>query len=162
LPRSSLWRSGCPSAIRTYGPTRYRTKDVRSQVEYLNANLIPGDVVIVDYGASFGFAYYEHKVSPVFVADSVPSNGFLPSYPTVTWVVQMPNRRAEDVTNALAAAKAKLAPLGGRGRIWIVRSHLVPAEVDAWNTELAGQDVKTIPVGPEPILEYQPGSPGAP
>ncbi len=135
-------------------------EDVRSQVEYLNARLSPGDVVIVDYGASFGFAYYEHKVSPVFVADSFPSNGFLPAYPRDTWVVQMPNRRAQDVTNALAVAKAKVASLGGRGRIWIVRSHLVPAEVAAWTTELAGQDVKSIPVGPEPLLLYQPSSPG--
>jgi non-canonical purine NTP pyrophosphatase (RdgB/HAM1 family) len=136
-------------------------EDVRSQVEYLNARLKPADVVIVDYGASFGFAYYEHEVSPVFVADNVPSNGFLPSYPKDTWVVQMPNRRAQDVTTALATAKAKLAARGGRGRIWIVRSHLVPAEVGAWSRELAGQDVQTIRVGPEALLLYQPPSPGA-
>ncbi len=70
----------------------------------------------------------------------------------------MPNRRAADVANALAAARAKIAaePAGARGRIWIVRSHLHRTEIRAWHRDLAGDRVTAIQVGPDPILLYTP------
>jgi hypothetical protein len=70
----------------------------------------------------------------------------------------MPNRRAVDVENALATATAKLeseSP-GQRGRVWIVRTHLAPTEINAWSQDLAGRNVAVLRVGPEPLLLYQP------
>jgi hypothetical protein len=73
-------------------------------------------------------------------------------------MVVMTARQAVDITRALAAARAKIAaePPGARWRIWIVRSHQTRIEVRAWHQDLAGTRVRTIRVGPEPILLLEP------
>jgi hypothetical protein len=132
-------------------------EDVHSEVMYLDNHFRPGDVVIVSYAASYAFAYY-YPTTPSFRIDSVGPNGHLPEYPGVRWITVMPNRRAVDVANALAAARAKIAaePSAARGRIWIIRSHLATTEIRAWHHDLAGDRVSTIRVGPDPILLYAP------
>ncbi len=132
-------------------------EDVHSEVTYLDAHFRPGDVVIVSYGASFGFAYY-YPQAPSFPVGNGP-NGHVVAYPRLPWMVVMTARRAVDIANALAAARAKIAaePAGARGRIWIVRSHQTRIEVRAWHRDLAGSRVRTIHVGPEPILLLAPG-----
>ena len=134
------------------------TEDVRSEVAYLDAHLGRGDVVIVSYAASYAFAYYYPQADPSFVPDTAGPNAYLPAYPSVPWIIVMPNRQAADVWNALEAARAEIAaePAGARGRIWIVRSHLGPAEIDAWQFDLFGVQVSTIGVGADPILLYVP------
>lgn len=133
-------------------------EDVQSQVTYLDAHFRRGDVVIVSYGASFGFAYYYPPANPSFPADPVAPNGHIPAYPGVPWIIVMRNRRAVDVAAALAEAKAKTAAesSGAPGRIWIIRSHQTPTEVLAWRRDLAGDHVRVIRVGPDPILLYTP------
>jgi hypothetical protein len=133
-------------------------EDVRSQVAYLDAHFRRGDVVIVSYAASYAFAYYYPLANPSFRADPVAANGHIPAYPGVPQIVVMTDRRAVDVANALAVARAKIAaePGGARGRIWVVRSHLRRAEIHAWHHDLAGGRVTTIHVGAEPILLYTP------
>jgi hypothetical protein len=73
-------------------------------------------------------------------------------------MVVLTARRAVDIANALTAARAKIAsePLGSRGRIWIIRSHQNRTEVRAWRRDLAGDRVRVIHVGPDPILLYTP------
>jgi len=63
-----------------------------------------------------------------------------------------------DVAYALAAARAEIGAEGGgaHGRIWIVRSHMIPVEVRAWHRDLAGDQVTTIDVGHDPVLLYLP------
>ena len=132
-------------------------EDVRSEVNYLDSHFRHGDVVIVSYAASYAFAYYYPLANPTFRADPVGPNAHIPEY-TAAWIVVAPNRRAVDVANALAAARAKIAaePSGTRGRIWIIRSHLQRAEIRAWRKDLAGDRVSTIRVGRDPILLYVP------
>jgi hypothetical protein len=135
-------------------------EDVHSQVAYLDAHFRRGDVVIVSYGASFGFAYY-YPPAPSFPVGNGP-NGHVVAYPRRPWMVVMTARQAVDIANALAAAQAKIAaePAGARGRIWIVRSHQTRTEVRAWRRDLAGDRVRAIRVGPDPILLLaQDGSP---
>jgi len=129
-------------------------EDVHSEVTYLQAHFRPGDVVIVSYGASFGFAYY-YPAQASFPAGIGP-NGHVVAYPQLPWMVVLTNRRAVDIANALSAARAKIAaePAGERGRIWIIRSHQTSIEVRAWNKDLAGDRVTAIRVGPDPILLY--------
>ena len=73
-------------------------------------------------------------------------------------MVVLTARRAVDIANALATARAKIAaePAGARGRIWIIRSHQTRTEIRAWHRDLAGDQVRTIRVGPDPILELLP------
>ena len=131
-------------------------EDVHSEVTYLDAHFRPGDVVIVSYGASFGFAYY-YPQQPSFPAGDGP-NGHVVAYPRLPWMVVLTARRAVDIAHALATAQAKIAaePAGARGRIWIVRSHQTRTEIRAWRLDLAADQVRTIRVGPDPILELRP------
>ena len=133
-------------------------EDVHSEVAYLDTHLRRGDVVIVSYAASYAFAYYYQQADPSFVPDTEGPNAHVPAYPSVPWIIVMPNRRAADVANALAAARAEIAaePAGARGRIWIIRSHLESAEITAWQRDLAPDRVSAIDVGADPILLYVP------
>lgn len=131
-------------------------EDPHAEVEYVDAHFRPGDVIIVSYGASFAFAYY-YPAQPSFPVGHGP-DGHLVAYPGMPWIVVMHKRRAVDVANALAAARAEIGAEHGRagGRIWIVRSHLLPAEVLAWHRDLARDHVTTIDVGHDPLLLYLP------
>jgi hypothetical protein len=131
-------------------------EDVHSEITYLEAHFRPRDVVIVSYGASFGFAYY-YPATPTFPVDFAAPAGHAVAYPQLPWMVVMTKRQPVDIANALAAAKKKIAaePASARGRIWIIRSHQTPLEVSTWRTELAGAPVESIHVGPEPILLFR-------
>jgi hypothetical protein len=132
-------------------------EDVHSEVAYLDAHFRRGDVVIVNYGASYGFAYY-FGPQPSFPA-GVGANGHEVSYPGRPWiVVAAPGRPTVAIPDALAKARAEIArePAGARGRIWIVRSHQSPAEVVAWRRGLARDRITVIRVGPDPIVVYTP------
>jgi len=135
-------------------------EDVAAQVAYVDGHRRPGDVVILSYAASWGFAYYEASPAPRFRPIDYADNGFLPVYPGVRWLVQMPDRRPADVVTALATAEATAARDGGR--IWIIRSHLALPEAAAWSRLLAGKPVRQLPVGPEPLLVYSPPPAPAP
>ena len=131
-------------------------EDVHSEITYLEAHFRRGDVVIVSYGASFGFAYY-YPATPSFPVGAIAPNGHVVAYPQLPWMVVMTARQPVDIANALGTAENKIAaePASARGRIWIVRSHQTRLEVRTWQTELAGAPVETIRVGPEPILLYR-------
>lgn len=135
-------------------------EDVHAEVTYVQAHFRPGDVVIVSYGASYGFAYY-YPAQPSFPAGDGP-NGHVVAYPKLPWMVVLTRRRAVDIGDALSAARAKITaePANARGRIWIVRSHQTRIEVRAWKRDLAGDKVTTIRVGPDPILLYPYAPPG--
>ncbi len=148
-----VWVSAAHPYIRSHSLS---VEDVRSQVAYLDQHRRPGDVVILSYSASYGFAYYETELTPSFKHIDYAAVGFLPVYPHVPWLVQMQNRNASDVTSALARATALVAAEGGRGRIWIIRSHLEPTEATAWSQDLTGKQVTVIHTGSEPLLLYQP------
>jgi hypothetical protein len=131
-------------------------EDIHSEVTYLEAHFRPADVVIVSYGASYGFAYYYSR-QPSFPAGDGP-NGHVVAYPGLPWMVVLTARQPADIANALATARAKIAaePAGARGRIWILRSHQTTTEIRSWRHDLAGDHVRAIHVGPNPILLYQP------
>ena len=131
-------------------------ENVHAEVVYLDAHFRRGDVVIVSYGASYGFAYY-YPPEPSFPAGGGP-NGHVVAYPRLPWMVVLTARQPVDIANALATAQAKIAaePAGARGRIWIIRSHQTQTEIGAWRHDLAGRQVTTIRVGPDPVLLYTP------
>ncbi len=143
--------------------------DVRSQVQYVDAHLAgPRDVVILSYAASWGFGYYERSLTPSFAHVDYTSVGFLPAFPGVPWLVQMKNSQPVGrrhgagpgqeprLDHGALGARGASAPTG---RIWIIRSHMEPAEILAWEHDLAGKVVRTIDVGPDPLLLYRPAPP---
>jgi hypothetical protein len=131
-------------------------EDVHAEVLYLEAHFRPGDVVVVSYGASFGFGYYYQR-QPSFPVGHAP-NGHLVAYPSVPWIQVVATPPALDIPDALARARAEIAAErpGARGRIWIIRSHVSVLELSEWRRALAGDRVRVIHVGPEPILVYTP------
>jgi hypothetical protein len=155
LAALGVWLSVTAAGVRAHP---LGDEDTRSQVAYLDAHMRAGDVVVLSSAASWGFAYYERRVAPVFTPISYAANGFLPEYPSVAWLVQMTNRDPSDVDRALAAARQLLSgePRRPKGRIWLVRSHVAPAEGAEWTRDLSGAHIETIRVGPEPLLLYLP------
>jgi hypothetical protein len=133
------------------------SEDVHSEVTYLESHFRRGDVVIVNYPASYGFAYY-YPAQPTFSPDDATPTNHVVSYPRLPWIIVMKGGLPADVANALATARHKIAaePAAASGRIWIVRSHTAATEYQAWGRDLAGERVTSIRVGPEPILLYTP------
>ena len=131
-------------------------EDIHAEVLYLDQHFRSGDVVIVSYGASFGFAYYYPR-QPSFPVGDGP-NGHVVAYPRLPWMVVMTARQPVDIANALATARAKIAVerAGARARIWILRSHQTTTEIRSWRHDLAGDHVQVIHVGQDPILLYRP------
>ncbi|MBO0822625.1 MAG: hypothetical protein J2P27_02055 [Actinobacteria bacterium] len=143
-------------------------EDVQAQVAYLDRHFRHGDVVIVNFAASYGFAYY-YPPTPSLPAGPGP-DGHVVAYPSRPWIVLLAppkgsaNGLQADGVNGIAEARAKIAaePARSRGRIWIISSHARPSLALTYERVLAGQHVQVIRVGPEPILlyDYQPGHPG--
>ncbi|MBO0831196.1 MAG: hypothetical protein J2P28_00270 [Actinobacteria bacterium] len=154
----ALWVFATYPSIRSHP---LPSEDPQSQIAYLNRHFRPGDVVVVNPAASYAFAYY-YPATPSFPKAAV-TNGFVVSYPSRPWIVILTNRQPADIVSGLAAARAQIAaePADHRGRIWIIRSHQILAEIRTWQHLLAGQPVQIIPVGSEPILLYRYRSPGS-
>jgi hypothetical protein len=108
--------------------------DVRSQVHYVEEHWRTGDVVIVDYGSSYGFAYYYRDPAPVYTSVAGNAAGWVPQYPDNAHVIVMTGREAGDVGRAIEKARGILAaePPDEHGRIWLIRNHAPPAERLAW------------------------------
>jgi hypothetical protein len=133
-------------------------EDVRSQVSYLDGHFRQGDVIVVSAQARYGFDYYYPGAASIQLGSSPV--GWVPTYPGRPWTLLAPDRTLAVVTAVLASARNLIAaePVGHRGRIWIVRAHMLPVEVAAWDRALAGARVITLRVGHDPLLELPPGS----
>jgi hypothetical protein len=107
--------------------------DPRSQVQYAVDHWRAGDVIVIDYGASYGFAYYYTDPATAYL--SVPGNaaGWVPEYRD-PHVIVMASRQPVEVGRAIVRARAILAaePPDEHGRIWIIRNHAEPDERLAW------------------------------
>jgi hypothetical protein len=144
----ALWVPATNAYVRSHPLPQ---EDVQSQVSYLERHFRRGDVVLLTYNASYGFAYY-YPPTPSFPRGD-GSNEHVVAYPSRPWIVT-----PGAYETGLAQARAKIAaePAAERGRIWIIRSGLWRYGGQIWQRLLAGQRVQTIRVGPEPILLYWP------
>jgi hypothetical protein len=137
-------------------------EDVRSEVAYVDAHRLAGDVVVVNEQASWAFAYYEGQLTPQFVHSPAVTVGFLPSYPGDPWMILVPNRTPASVSGAMDAAVQQLKREGSAstGRIWIIRTHMSGLEEQAWSKALQVGTVTVHDVGPDPLVLYQPFAAG--
>ena len=135
--------------------------DPRSQIAYAQAHARPGDVYLVDFGATYGFAYYFRTPAPAYPA--VPGNaaGFIPQYPGDSRVIIMTDRKAADFAVALRRAIAVIdaEPAGQHGRVWVIREHEFRDESLAWRSAFmeVGRSGGKVAIYNVSELGYSPG-----
>ncbi|MFU8875691.1 hypothetical protein [Micromonospora sp. SL4-19] len=131
--------------------TAISVTDVRSATEYVAAHRSTNDVVVVNRMAWYGFAFYSKHDAIELVA---------PYGNTVGWWVGMPHRPDVVVAGQDAAAiRADLRQAlelagrrGGNARVWLIRTHVVGDELDAWRRVLADFRVEQVTDGVEPVV----------
>jgi hypothetical protein len=114
-------------------------EDVRSQVAYVEAHFRPGDVIIADYGTSYGFAYYYPQPATAYPQLLSNATGFIPQYPGNPRIIVLSTFNPPALTAALRQARAVLAaePAAprsptARGRIWILMQHTYKVDDKRW------------------------------
>ena len=110
-------------------------EDVRDQARYVAAHEAPGDVIMVNLNSNWGFAYYWRRGQPARRADAAVLQGYEADFPSQPQIIVARNRDAAGVDAAVARALALIRP-HPCARIWVIRTHLIPAERAAWNTVL--------------------------
>jgi hypothetical protein len=119
-------------------------EDVRDQASYVAAHAARGDVIVVNLSSNWGFAYYWPTGVPGHRADPAVLQGYEAYFPDQPDIVVARTRDSAGVDAALAQAVAREHTCG---RIWLVRTHVIPAEQQAWITALRQQKLTATPVG---------------
>jgi hypothetical protein len=135
-----------------------------AQIRYVEAHFRPGDVILVNSEASYGFAYYYKTLTDDYPSVAVAANGFVPQYPGKPWIIIATDRDQYDIDNAVARANDLIdaeSP-GHRGRVWIITDHVGWEEALFWKEALTGGTVTTRSFKPlndrpqEPLTVYEP------
>jgi len=125
-------------------------------VSYVRTHRRPEDVILVGAVAAFGFAYYWNGDEPTPVSRTWMAVGWGPSYPESTGIVVVTERTPAAIAAGLAKAQQLARQRGPGARIWLVRSHVLPDEKDAWTAALQGYRTETTPSGNEPATIVYP------
>lgn len=125
-------------------------EDVRAPEQYVAAHRGPADVVVVDRGASYAWAYYAGlDVTPA--ASAVNATGFDVAFAPSSRVLVIPPAGLDAVQSTLRRAESMTAGHAG-ATIWIVRNHLPAQEAAAWPTVIARLHPVSVDVGTTPLL----------
>jgi hypothetical protein len=111
--------------------------DIRAGVRYIEAHRQAGDVIVVNTLGSFGFALYWTSDRPVMEHNAYLAVGWTPGYADRSRIVVVADRTGEATQAALARAQQLAAEPDASGRIWLVRTHVVPEEKHMWKAALA-------------------------
>jgi hypothetical protein len=134
------------------GATPMPTANVREQVEYVLAHRRPGDVVVVNHGAQFGFAYYWPDRPSFLPTDSSTAVRFRIDYPGRRDLVVA--HRKDPVVMAGAMDRALAAR---PGRIWVVLGFASRAGLAEWRAVAARAGAVRAPVPGWGLLEVRTG-----
>jgi hypothetical protein len=121
-------------------------EDVRDQVRYIVAQETRGDVILVNLSSNWGFAYYWPVGEPSQRPSAVVAQGYEAYFPDQPDIVVAANRDLAGVEAALDRALA-LAAQHACSRIWVVRTHLLAQERQAWRVALRQQKLTLVRVG---------------
>jgi len=112
--------------------------DARSQIQFAEAHYQPGDVFLVDYGATYSFDYYYSTPTTYFPPPPGNAVGFFPQY-LDPHIILMTTRNTPDYAVAMRKAIAVLdtEPASQHGRVWIIREDTIPAEDSGWAAAFA-------------------------
>ena len=135
----------------------FPNEDARAQTQYVAKSMRSSDVVLVNSSANWGFAYYWPRGRVRTLRSAVVANGFVAEVAGLDAVYASGRTRAA-VLRALRVALDRQHRTGPRSRIFIVRSHVIRYENDAWTNAFSVLHVHplSIPVGPEPLLLVEP------
>jgi hypothetical protein len=126
------------------------TEDVKAQQAYVAAHARPGDVILVNWGANWGYAYYAHPRPEVVSAPGIEYALVYPQSDDIVTIVK-PGQEAVD---AAVPRALKLAEQHPGARLWIVRNHQQAGEPEAWNAELAPLSHHQVEVAPGTFIDY--------
>ena len=150
----AVWVPATQSYMRTH---LIPDENVRAQVDYVLAHFKPGDVIVVSSSSRYGFDYYYPDPPTAYLPDTHSPVAWVPAYPGQPWIVMTTDRTTQTVDAAMTTARQVAAR--GHGRIWIIRSHLIPGETVAFNADLKGDLVTNTHVGgQDPLLLYYPST----
>jgi hypothetical protein len=119
-------------------------EDVRDQARYVAAHIARGDVIVVNLNSNWGFAYYWPAGVPGRRADAAVLQGYEAYFPDQPDIVVARTRDSAGVDAALSQALARQRTCG---KIWLVRTHVITAEQQAWATALRQQKLTATRVG---------------
>jgi hypothetical protein len=131
-------------------------EDVRDQADYVAKHAAADDVILVNLNSNWGFAYYWPYGQPARRLTDVVRQGYEAYFPDQPRIVVAPNRDLAGVTVALQEALSRVRP-GSCARIWLIRSHVIPAEAAAWKIALAAAHLTPVVVGNHGLTVLQPG-----
>jgi hypothetical protein len=131
-------------------------EDVRSEVQVVAERLRPGDVILVDQAANFGFSYYWPHSHVTFRRDD-SGQGFSTQVKGLG-AIYVQGRTFDDVLGALREANTRLQKSGGQAHLYIVRTHLSGGDVANWHRAFAtlGLDPRLERVGNDPLAVLEP------
>jgi hypothetical protein len=115
-------------------------EDVRSQTRAVAERRQPGDVVLVDPGANFAFAYYWPDAQLTFRDDNTTGQGFRAIVRNVN-AIYVRSRNYLDVLAGVRAAVTRLRVSPDGTRIYIVRSHMNRQAAVTWQRAFAAARV---------------------
>jgi hypothetical protein len=127
-------------------------EDVKSQVQVIEAERAPGDVVVSNADAGFGLGVY-WPAQPEFVFRDARLETFRIAYPPADRVVVAETISTAAEIDAVRTAVA-MAAATPRGRVWVVLSHWHVAERATMTAALIHYGTLTTPPGqrgPEPV-----------
>ena len=127
-------------------------EDLRAPTRYVAAHRGPHDVVLVDYAASYGLAYYWPHAHLTFRPNQ--TGQAFEVHVVGIQAIYVKHRNADGILSGLQDAVRlwRAAPRGSR--LFIVRTHLDIYDVRAWTAAFETLHVKptSIPVGIEHVL----------
>jgi hypothetical protein len=124
------------------------SEDMNALTLYVAAHVPANDTILLAQDSNFGFAYYWPKDDqPGREANSSIIQEYQAYFPNQPRIVVADNRLPAGVDAALAQAVAQSRQRGCTP-IWLIRTHVTPAEADAYNTWLDQRHLSAAGVGP--------------
>ncbi|MEU2611311.1 hypothetical protein ABZ570_06955 [Micromonospora sp. NPDC007271] len=131
--------------------TAIAVTDVRSATRYVAKHRSTNDVVVMNNGAWYGFAFYSKSDRIELVAPHGNTVGWWVEMPDRPDVVVVPGHDTAAILASLQQAVELAARRGDGGRVWLIRSHVIGDEAAAWRQALAGYQVEQVTDGVEPV-----------
>ncbi|MFF4892043.1 hypothetical protein [Micromonospora chersina] len=125
--------------------------DIRSATEYVATHRATNDVIVMNNTAWYGFAFYSRQDAIELVAPYGNTVGWWVDMPDRPDVVVIAGRDAAAIRTGLQQALELAERRGGNARVWLIRSHVIGDEVNAWRQVRADYRIKQVSDGVEPV-----------
>jgi hypothetical protein len=123
------------------------SEDVRTPIGYVWTHRRPGDIVLVNGSAAYGFAIYWPE-RPDRQTDLALGTGWRPAYADKS-IVLSAGRDALSIRNAIMMATARAKRSSPGAAVWVIRAHMSKMERRIWQQELADLKMRIIVTGGE-------------